>query len=115
MAAAWGFNLWTPDPAPYVAAGIGYCFMTQFGRYAEIKDEDVSDYRIVQDTYLSLGGASAGTGEPGRADPVETHMFLDTTAGERFARDALDMSEQTCYLHALCRTDLEPNVETTSA
>jgi len=114
-----------PDAASYMAAGIGFCFMTQFGRYAEITKQELSDYRIVQDTHLSGGvaGAHAGTAdagesadvEPARADPVETHVYLDSPEGPEFARDALDMSEQTCFLHAFCRTALDgPNVEVTT-
>jgi hypothetical protein len=99
-----------PDAASYISAGIGFCFMTQFGRYAKIVKKDLRDYRIVQDTHFSLGGASAGTGEAGHADPVETHVFLTTGENDEFARDALDMSEQTCFLHALCKTDLKTRV-----
>lgn len=111
-----------PDAMTYVAAGIGFCFMTQFGRYAGIVGKELSDYRIVQDTHFSMGASSAGgdgdttgTGDPARADPVETHVFLRSPEGEAFARDVLDMSEQTCFLHALCRTDLAPEVEVTRA
>ena len=37
-------------------------------------------------------------------------MHLETPEGDDFARTVVDMSEQTCFLHALCRTELEPNV-----
>ena len=32
---------------------------------------------------------------------------------EAFARAALDMGEQTCFLHAFCRTDLKARVRIT--
>lgn len=96
-----------PDAATYMSAGIGFCFMTQFGRYARIVKKDLSAYRIVQDTHFSVGGRADGNGA---ADPVETHVYLETTEDDSFARDVLDMSEQTCFLHALCRTHLEPVV-----
>jgi len=99
-----------PDAASYISAGIGFCFMTQFGRYAQIAKKDLRKYRIVQDTHFSLGGASAGTGKAGRADPVETHVYLETGESDDFARTALDMAEQTCFLHAFCRTDLKVRV-----
>jgi hypothetical protein len=91
-----------PDAASYLAAGIGFCFMTQFGRYASITKQRLDEYRIVQDTHFS----SARDGWPGRADPVETHVYLVTPEGEEFARKTLDMGERTCFLHATCRTDL---------
>ena len=96
-----------PDAASFMAAGIGFCFMTQFGRYAKIVKKSLNDYRILQDIHFSLGGATAETGRPGAADPVETHVFLDTGESDDFARTALDMAEQTCFLHAFCRTDLK--------
>jgi hypothetical protein len=99
-----------PDAASYISAGIGFCFMTQFGRYAKIAGRRLERYRIVQDTHFSLGGASGGTGAAGTADPVETHVYLDTGEDDGFARTALDMAEQTCFLHAFCRTDLKAKV-----
>lgn len=99
-----------PDAASYIAAGIGFCFMTQIGRYAKIAKRDLSAYNIVQDIHFSKGGASGGTGQPGTADPVETHVFLESAEDDDFARLALDMGEQTCFLHAFCRTDLKAKV-----
>lgn len=99
-----------PDAASYISAGIGFCFMTQFGRYARIADKQLERYLIVQDTHFSLGGASGGTGAAGAADAVETHVYLQTREDDAFARTALDMAEQTCFLHAFCRTDLKAKV-----
>ena len=99
-----------PDAASYISAGIGFCFMTQLGRYAQIAKKDLTGYRIVQDTHFSLGGASSGSGKAGEAGPVETHVYLDTGEDDDFARTALDMAEQTCFLHAFCRTDLKVKV-----
>ncbi len=99
-----------PDAASYVSAGIGFCFMTQFGRYADIVGKELRAYRIIQDTYFSRGGAPADSGEAGTADPVETHVYLDTPEDKNFSRAVLDMGEQTCFLHALCRTALKTNV-----
>lgn len=96
-----------PDAATLFSAGIAFCFMTQFGRYAAITRKQLDRYRIIQDTHFSAGGASGGTGEAGGADPVETHVYLDTPEDAEFARTLLDMGEQTCFLHALCRTDLK--------
>jgi len=99
-----------PDAISYMAAGIGFCFMTQLGRYAKIAKKDLAAYNIVQDIHFSKGGASGGTGQAGRADPVETHVYLHSLEDDEFARSALDMGEQTCFLHAFCRTDLKAKV-----
>jgi hypothetical protein len=99
-----------PDAESCIAAGIGFCFMTQFGRYAKIAGASLRDYRIVQDAHFSLAGASDGTGEPGRAEPLETHCHLLSDRDDDFARTALDMAEQTCFLHAFCKADLKARV-----
>ena len=88
--------------------------MTQFGRYAKIMKKDLQEYRIIQDTHFSLGGASGGTGQAGKADSVETHVHLVTGEEDEFAREILDMSEQTCFLHAFCKTDLKTRVKVRS-
>ncbi|MDO6725224.1 OsmC family protein [Celeribacter halophilus] len=96
-----------PDANTLISAGIGFCFMTQFGRFVSMLKLDLPDYRIVQDTHFSLGGASGGTGKPGEADPIETHVYLQTGESKEVAQEMLDISEQTCFLHAFCRTDLK--------
>ena len=100
-----------PDANTLVSAGIGFCFMTQFGRFVSMLKLDLPDYRIVQDTHFSLGGASGGTGKPGAADPIETHVYLDTGESEQTSQEMLDISEQTCFLHAFCRTDLKTKLK----
>lgn len=100
-----------PDANTLISAGIGFCFMTQFGRFVSMLKLDLPDYRIVQDTHFSLGGASGNTGKPGEADPIETHVYLQTTESDDTAREMLDISEQTCFLHAFCRTDLKTKLK----
>ena len=102
-----------PDAVSYISAGIAFCFMTQFGRMASMEKLDLSHYAVVQDTHFSHGGASGGTGQAGSADPVETHVHLQTTESDDVARDMLDVSERTCFLHAFCRTDLKTKLKVT--
>ncbi len=100
-----------PDANTLISAGIGFCFMTQFGRFVSMLKLDLPDYRIVQDTHFSLGGASGGTGRAGEADPIETHVYLETSESDDAAREMLDIAEQTCFLHAFCRTDLKTKLK----
>lgn len=100
-----------PDANSLISAGIGFCFMTQFGRFVSMLKLDLSDYRIVQDTHFSLGGASGNTGKAGEADPIETHVYLETGESDAVAQEMLDISEQTCFLHAFCRTDLKTKLK----
>lgn len=100
-----------PDANSLISAGIGFCFMTQFGRFVSMLKLDLPDYRIVQDTHFSLGGASGDTGKAGEADSIETHVYLETSESDATAQEMLDMSEQTCFLHAFCRTDLKAKLK----
>jgi len=100
-----------PDANTLISAGIGFCFMTQFGRFVSMLKLDLPDYRIVQDTHFSLGGASGGTGQPGSAEPIETHVYLETSEPDATAQEMLDISEKTCFLHAFCKTDLKTKLK----
>ena len=102
-----------PSAASYMAAGVAFCFMTQLGRYAVILGKDLPGYRIVQDTRFPAHGTAPGAALSGAAGAVETHVYLETRDGVDFARQCLDMGEQTCFLHALYRTPLKPVVTTT--
>jgi uncharacterized OsmC-like protein len=96
-----------PDAMSYVSAGLAFCFLTQFGRYAKIVKKPLKEYAVVQDTYFS----TLTPGESASAEPVETHVHLATDQDDEFARKALGMSEQTCFLHALCRSEIGVNLE----
>lgn len=98
------------DATSYISAGIGFCFMTQFGRYAKMNKKNLTAYRIMQDSHFTLGGASGGTGIAGRADPLETHVYLESGEDDEFAKNILDVAERTCFLHAFCRTDLKTKI-----
>jgi uncharacterized OsmC-like protein len=99
-----------PDAASLISAGIGLCFMTQMGRYANMAKLPLTNYSIIQDTHFSLGGASGRTGEAGVAEAVETHVYLNTDADDEIAQQILAVAEKTCFLHAFCRNDLKPKV-----
>ena len=99
-----------PDAASLISGGIGLCFMTQMGRYSHMAKLPLTGYSIIQDTHFSLGGASGGTGQAAVAQPVETHVYLDTDADDETAQKILEVGERTCFLHAFCRDDLKPKV-----
>ena len=92
-----------PYSASYFAIGVAFCFMTQIGRFAHMAKHPLTSYRVVQDMHFTLGGASGGTGQGGTADPVESHVFMDSDTDDDTARDITRVAERTCFLHALCR------------
>ena len=85
--------------------------MTQFGRFVSMLKLDLPHCRIIQDTHFSLSGASGATGKAVDADPAETHVYLETSECDATAREMLAISEQTRFLHALCRTDLKTKLQ----
>ena len=100
-----------PDANTLISTGIGFCFMTQFSRFVSMLNLDLPDYRIVQDTHFSLGGATGGTGKAGEAGPIETHVYLETSEPDQTAQEMLDISERTCFLHAFCQTNLKTRLK----
>jgi organic hydroperoxide reductase OsmC/OhrA len=98
-----------PDAASYISAGLAFCFLTQFGRYAKIVKKPLREYAVAQDTRFPAPGSGAA------ARPVVTHVYLETGESDEFARNALDMAEQTCFLHALCRTDIGVDLDVVEA
>ncbi|WP_018697960.1 OsmC family protein [Amorphus coralli] len=96
-------NAIAPDSASVFAIGLIFCFMTQMGRYAHMAKLPLDSYRVVQDLHLTQGGASAGSGERGDGDPVETHVFVDSPLEADAVADIVRVAERTCFLHALCR------------
>jgi organic hydroperoxide reductase OsmC/OhrA len=99
-----------PDGLAYLSAGIAFCYMTQIGRYAHIVKQRIDSYGVIQHTRFSLPGASGGTGTAATAAPVRTHVFVDSPETEEKAQTLVKMAEQTCFLHAACRTPLETRV-----
>ncbi len=99
-----------PDASAYVASGIGFCFMTQLGRYAKIVRRDLQRYAIVQDIDFSQGGATGDTGHAGDASAPRTTVSITSSEDADFARQLLKMGEQTCFLHALCRNALKTRI-----
>lgn len=84
-----------PSGLSYLSAGIGFCFMTQLGRYAGITKKDLSDYGVIQDTRFDL--------DQGRALPIDTYAYISTSEDEDMSRKYVDMGEQTCFLHGAYR------------
>ncbi len=95
-----------PPPLAYLGAGIGFCYMTQLGRYAHIKKQNLDSYSIVQknvfrfDGDSNLGNRSAGIG------PTDTQVFLEARFSEESdAPKLVSMGQQTCFLHAAMREE----------
>jgi uncharacterized OsmC-like protein len=95
-----------PCGLTYLSAGIAFCFMTQLGRYAQIAKLDLRGYRIVQDTVFRHGAPY----DPA-ALPVDTFVCLDSGNGPREILQLVHMGEQTCYLHATLRNEVEVKLE----
>jgi len=92
-----------PSPLAYVSAGVGFCFMTQLGRYAQIMRWRLDSCAIVQDNdYPSMGRLADGNVR-GSAIPFETHVFVRSGRSDDDARRLVAVGERTCFLHAAMR------------
>jgi uncharacterized OsmC-like protein len=90
-----------PPPLAYLSAGVAFCYMTQMGRYAQIKHRQLSSYAVVQDNGYEWM-AVPGRGEA-RPTPFDTHVWVASDMSEAEAEDVVNVSERTCFLHAALR------------
>lgn len=60
-------------------------------------DSAVRGYSIVQDCVFHRGADRA------TAEPVDTHIYLESGEEDEAAQQTLRMREQTCFLHAAMR------------
>jgi uncharacterized OsmC-like protein len=101
-----------PPPLAYASAGIGFCYMTQLGRYAAIAKHPLDAYRIAQRTEFSYSGDLADGTRKARIGPVDTQVFLDERyRDDNAAPDLVDVGQKTCFLHAAMRGE-HPSVLT---
>lgn len=101
-----------PPPLAYASAGIGFCYMTQLGRYATIAKHPLDAYRIAQRTVFSYAGDLADGTRSASVEPVDTQVFLDADySDENAAPNLVDVGQRTCFLHAAMRGE-HPSVVT---
>ena len=93
-----------PPPLAYLSAGVGFCYMTQLGRYAHIKKHELDSYRIVQKNIFQFDGSANDASRKASIRPTDTQVFLDAQfAEEDDAPKLVSMGQQTCFLHAAMR------------
>ncbi len=89
-----------PPSLSYLAAGVGFCYMTQLGRYARIVKQDLGPYGIAQtNTFVTEGPEGKAV-----AEPVDTQLFVTLNDSDEAAQKLLWMGERTCFLHAAMRS-----------
>lgn len=103
-----------PSPLAFLSAGVAFCYLTQIGRYCGIVRRPLTRYALVQDSCFSPAGASEGTGVAAACAPLVTHVSLDGAGSSEFAQTVVDMSEQTCFLHAACRSSVAVKIKSVS-
>jgi organic hydroperoxide reductase OsmC/OhrA len=99
-----------PSGLAYLSAGISFCFMTQLGRYAQVAKHAMHSYQIVQDTSFSTPAVLNGQGDAPTSAPVDTDVFIGNGEDEEKTQTLLKMGEQTCYLHAACRSGIKTRI-----
>lgn len=104
-----GSRAMAPSGLAYLSAGLGFCFMTQLGRYAHITKQDLHGYAIVQDNVFST--SRRGAVEQLLPQPVSTSVFLALRASAEDASRTVRMGERTCFLHAALRSRIPSRVK----
>jgi organic hydroperoxide reductase OsmC/OhrA len=92
-------GLRAPDGLAYLSAGIAFCFLTQAGRYTTIRKWPLESCTLVQDTAFRPASQDAAP----MMQAAVTHLYLQSALDTASVQQILDMSEQTCFLHAACR------------
>jgi hypothetical protein len=99
-----------PSGLACAAAGIAFCYMTQFTRYIEYRHHKVRAIRFVQTLPFSLAGDARDWTLRGGVEPVDTHVFLHAEEPDEVLQGLLEVAENTCYLHAALRSQLPGRV-----
>ncbi len=99
-----------PPSLGYLAAGVGFCYMTQLGRYAQIVKQDLPSYRIVQQNRFELV-RDARQALAAKAKPVDTQLYVNSKESEQAAQRLLYMGERTCFLHAAMRSEVRSRLQ----
>jgi uncharacterized OsmC-like protein len=92
-----------PPPLMYLSAGVGFCYMTQIGRYAHITKQDLQKYEIVQNNVFTTSRSSEDGARIGHAHPFDTRVIMEADESNEIAQKTLSMGERTCFLHAAMR------------
>lgn len=95
-----------PSSAVLMAAGIGFCYMTQLGRYAHAVKRPVADYRMIQAIDVPLPG-SDGSQTP----VIGTKLFVDLDEADAdFGRELTYSGKRTCFLHSSLGESLKSRI-----
>jgi len=99
-----------PSGLACIAAGVAFCYMTQFTRYIEHRRHRVRAIRFVQTLPFTLAGNAVDGSLAGGLEPVDTHVFLHAEEPDEVMQNLLEVAENTCYLHAALRSTLPGQV-----
>lgn len=100
-----------PSGLGLLSAGIAFCFITQIARYIENMKLQVNGIRLVQYNPFSITAGENSIADIGRAEPIETHLFLNGALSDDMFEKLLNMSARTCYLHASALNSLPPKIK----
>ena len=99
-----------PSGLIYLSAGISFCFMTQLGRYAHVAKHQMTSYQIIQNTSFSPPAVLNDKQESPTSAAVDTAVYIVNQQDGNDTQTLLNMSEQTCYLHAACRAGIKTRI-----
>ena len=98
-----------PDAMSFVAAGIGFCLMTQLGGVFAARNLDVDRYAIVQDLRLPERQDERRENDTFIA-ALETDLHIHSQITGDTAKSCLEAAKRACFLHSLCAGSHKPRV-----
>lgn len=78
-----------PPPLAYLSAGVGFCFMTQVGRYAQITRQSMQTYQIIQDNLVLHQGNFQDGSRTAQTLPMDTHLYIEADEMDEVAQKTL--------------------------
>ena len=92
-----------PPPLAYVSAGIGFCYMTQLGRYAAIAKHKLDAYRIAQHTSFPFeGNLEDGTRTAGIGPWTPKCFSMPTTVTRATRRNSSTWANRRAFSTPRC-------------
>lgn len=101
-----------PQPLTYVAAGVGFCLLTQLKRYAEVMRIDIDDARCrVEFDWYSTGSVRAGTIQSG-ATACRAHITVRAREPQADVARLVELAERGCFASQMVQSAVPMSITT---
>lgn len=101
-----------PQPLTYVAAGVGFCLLTQLKRYAEVMRIEIAEAKCrVEFDWYSAGSVRAGTIHSG-ATACRAHITVRPRKPHADVSSLVELAERGCFASQMVQSAVPMSVTT---